>query len=172
MAMREQMKNMPNNSDWLQAEESGDEVLAETLFARVIAGMPAIEPGADFVPRTVHAAWRARARRRLVTRLARIAAALVVTIAGLGSIYALSGAALALLIPGTVALSRGFLWLITSAGDGAGWWWVADRIGTAIADIVGDPVAASAVAAAALMALVAIYAFHHLIHNEFASPES
>ena len=162
---------MSNDQNWLRAEQDGDDVLAEAMFARVIAAMPPIEPGADFVSRTVDAAWRARTHRRFAA-FARIAAMFALMIGVPAAIYAFSGWAIALIVPGTVALSRGLMWLVTSAGDGVGWWWIADRIGGAVADTVGEPFTASAVAAGALIALAAIYAFQYLVHDTFAAPES
>ena len=120
---------MPNEREWLQAEQNGQDALAETMFARVVADMPSVQPGADFVGRTVQVAWRARARRRMVVRFASIAAALLIGIATLGSMYELSALAVGLAARGTVAFSHGLVWLLASASQGAKWWWIAERIG-------------------------------------------
>ena len=67
---------MPDKPHWLRAEETGQEELAESAFARLVADLPSFEPSSAFVDRAAHAAWRARIRRRLVTRVACVAAAL------------------------------------------------------------------------------------------------
>jgi hypothetical protein len=162
---------MPNDRDWLQAEQSGQDALAEMMFARLVAEMPPIEPGADFVGRTVQAAWRARARRRIVTRLARVAAALLLGIATLGSMYALSVLAGGFIARGAAALSHGLVWFLTSASDGARWWWIAERMGTAARVMMASPLTAAAVAAAEMIALLAMYAFRRLVPEELETHE-
>ena len=163
---------MPNDRDWLQAEQSGHDALAETMFARLVAEMPAIEPGAGFVDRTVRAAWRARARRRIVVRLARVAAALLLGITTLGSMYALSVLAGGFIVRGAASLSHGLVWFLTSAGEGARWWWIAERIGAAASVMMASPLTAAVVAACEMIALLAIYAFRRLVWSELGTHES
>jgi hypothetical protein len=158
---------MPNERNWLQAEQNGQDPLAEILFARFVADIPPIEPSSGFVDRTVQAAWRARARRYLVMRLAGIAAVLAVAIAGLGSIYELRGLAVALIVRSAVVLSHGLVWLLTSASQGVKWWWIAERIGTAVSDTIAAPTAAAAFVAVEMIALLAIFAFKQVIHEDW-----
>src|SRR5687768_4609695 len=80
-------RNGEDWQNWLEAEESGRDDAAEIAFARLLADLPAVEPTPDFVSRTVHAAWRARARRRLITRVARVAAVLLVSLLTVWSVY-------------------------------------------------------------------------------------
>jgi hypothetical protein len=154
---------MPNQRQWLQAEQSGQEELAEKAFARVIAEMPAIEPSADFVNRTVRVAWQAHARRRLVRRAALIAAALLITIVGVGLIDALTAPAISIAGRVAVLFSQGLVWLLTSASEGARWWWIAERMGTAVRDTIAVPSAAASIAVIEMIGLLGIYAFQRLL---------
>jgi small-conductance mechanosensitive channel len=154
---------MPNERQWLQAEQSGQEELAERIFARVVAELPPIEPSTGFVNRTVQRAWQARARGRHVRCVALIAAALLITIAAVGSIYELTALAMGLVVRSTLMFSHGLVWLLTSAGEGARWWWIAERIGAAARDTIAAPSAAACVAAAEMVGLLAIYAFQRLL---------
>jgi hypothetical protein len=163
---------MRNDREWLQAEQNGQDAPAEMMFARLVAEMPPIEPGPAFVDRTVQAVWRARARRRVVMGLARTAAALLIGIATLGSMYELRLLAIGLIVHGTVVLSHGMVWLLTSASEGARWWWIAERIGTAISVTITAPAVAVSVAAATMIASLAIYAFQRLVQNELGKRES
>jgi hypothetical protein len=158
---------MPDHRNWLQAEHSDNDALAEALFARLVADLPPVEPRPGFVARAVQVAWQARTRRRR----ARIATALAIAAGTAALMYELSDVALALLVSGTVSAARGVVWLLTSASDGARWWWIADRIGTTVGDAVADPATASAVAASGVIALLAIYALRHLSRNEWEARE-
>ena len=131
------------------------------MFAGLVAGMPAIEASAAFVDATAEAAWQARRRRRAATRTAAIAAGLAAAAGGLGAIYELRAPAASLVARGTVAMAEGLVWLATSVGEGARWWWVAERIGTAASDAFAAP-AAAGLAAAGMIALAAIYALQQL----------
>lgn len=157
---------MTKERRWLQAEQSGQDELAEMMFARLVAEMPPIEPSADFVDRTVRAAWQARSRRRLARRLALVAAALLVSIAGAGSIYMLAAPATGLIVRGSVAFAHGLVWFLTSASEGVRWWSIAERVGTAARDTVAVPSTAAAIAAVEMIALLAIYAFRRLLGQE------
>lgn len=156
---------MPNQLQWLQAEQDGLEELAERMFASLLAEMPAIEPSGDFVDRVVKAAWRARTRRLRLARVVLAVSALLLGTVSVWSIYALSvpaslGARVA------VALSRGLVWLLTSVSDGTRWWWIAERIGTAVSDAITVPSTAVAIAGVEMIGLLAIYAFQQLIDKD------
>jgi hypothetical protein len=150
---------MPDLRQWLQAEASDQDALAEMLFAGLVAETPSIQPGPGFVDRALRAAWQTRVSHRLVTRPARIAAALLTAIAGFFSMYELRGLELNLIVRGTVLFSHGLAWVLTSASESGRWWWIAERIGAAVSDTIAAPSAAAAVAAVEMIALLAIYAF-------------
>jgi hypothetical protein len=105
-------------------------------------------------------------------RFARIAAALLIGVATLGSMYELSALAVGLAARGTVVFSHGLVWFLTSASAGARWWWIAERIGTAVSETIRTPSTAAAVVAAEMIVLLAIYAFRQLVQNELRAHES
>jgi hypothetical protein len=162
---------MPNDRDWLRAEQEGEDALAETMFAHLMADLPPVEPGAEFVRRTAQAAWRARARRRLMTRLAGTAAALVVGLSTMGAMLESRAVAVSLAARGAALLSHGVVWLLTSAGQGAGRWSLAERIGTAVNETIAAPRTAAGVAAAEMIILAAIYALGKLVRGESETRE-
>ena len=157
---------MPNDRQWLQAEHSGEDALAEMLFAHLVAEIPPIEAGPDFVGRAAQAAWRSRARHRFVKALAGVVAALSIGFAAFGSIYELRGLAVALIARGALVFSHGLVWLLTSASAGVRWWWIAERIGTAVSGTFAAPSLVAAVAAMEMIALLAIVALKQLVHED------
>ena len=163
---------MPNDRQWLQAEHSGEDDLAEMLFARLVAEIPPIDAGPDFVGRTVQAAWRSRTRRRFVKALAGVVAVLSIGFAAFGSMYELRGLAVALIARGAAVFSHGLVWLLTSASAGVRWWWIAERIGTAVSGTIAAPSAAAAVAAMEMIALLAIVALKQLVHENSGTQDS
>jgi hypothetical protein len=165
---------MPNEPErlnaerhWLKAEERGEDELAEGIFARLVAEMPAIEASAGFVDRTVQTAWRARTRRRIVRRAALSAAGLLITVAGAGSLYELTPLALSLVVRATVMLSRTLVWFLASASAGVRWWRIAEQIGTAVSGAIAGPRASAGVAAIGMIAVFAIYVFQRLLSEDF-----
>jgi membrane-bound metal-dependent hydrolase YbcI (DUF457 family) len=156
----------PDEGHWLQAEQSGQEELAEILLARLVTQLPAIEPSAAFVDRAFQAAWRTRTHRRRV-RVALVAAAALIATAGIAAVYALAPFAMGLIVSGTVMISHSLVWLVTSAGEGARWWWIAERIGTAVLDTISAPSAASAITAVEMILLLVIYAFRHVLGKDY-----
>ena len=161
---------MPDKPHWLQAEESGHEELAESAFASLMAELPSVEPSAAFVDRAAHAALRARSRRRRVTRLAYIAGAVSIAAAGAGLIYELAGPATTLAARVTVAFSHVLIWFLTSASAEAGWWSLAERVGTAVGDALASPSASASIAAFEMIALLALYALRRLLGQELRRP--
>jgi hypothetical protein len=161
---------MANLREWLQAERNGQDELAERLFARSVAEISPIEPAADFAGRAAQAAWRARARHRAVVRLVRVAAALLLGVTTLGSLYAV--VASGLVARTAVVLSHGLAWLLTSAGEGLRWWWIAERIGTAVGGSLASSSTAMVIVAIETAALLALYAFQRLFQNELQPGES
>jgi hypothetical protein len=157
---------MPKERQWLHAEQSGEDEPAEMIFARLVADMPPIEPSTGFVERTVRAACRAHNRRRLVRRFALIAAALLLTIAGAGSFYELAALATSLILRSTVVFSHALVWFLTSASEGARWWWIPERIGTAISDTIAAPSTAATLAGVEMLVLLVIYAFQRVLGDD------
>jgi hypothetical protein len=161
---------MANLREWLQAERNGQDELAERLFARSVAELPLIEPAEDFVGRAAQVAWRARARHRAVVRLVRVAAALLLGVTTLGSLYAVVASGLA--VRAAVVLTQGLAWVLASAGEGARWWWIAEHIGTAVGGSLASSTTAMVMVAMETAALLALYAFQRLFQNELQTHES
>jgi hypothetical protein len=163
---------MGKDQEWLRAERSGQDRLAEEAFARLMAELPPIEPGAGFVDGAAQAAWRARARHRAVARLARAAAALLVGLATLGAAYLWGALATGLIARGAAGFSQGLVWLLASAGEGARWWWIADRISTAVSVAISSAPTAAAMVMVEIAALLALYAFRNLVLGKTETNES
>jgi hypothetical protein len=156
----------PNGRQWMQAEQSAQEKLAELMFAQLMAEMPVIEADAAFVNRTAKIAWRSHAHHRLLRHCALLAAALLIVIAGVASIYVLREMAVPLIVRGAVLFSHGLAWVLTSAGDGFRWWWIAERIGDAVREGIADPLKAAGLAAIEILVLLAIYAFRNVLAGD------
>lgn len=157
---------MTNERDWLEAERNGDDALAEAMFARVMADMPAISPSGDFVGRTVQVAWQARAQRRIVQQLAGVGAALSIGIAALGILYESSSGAAGLAGRGVVLFLHSFVWVLARVGKEARWWWIGERIGAAVSGVVIGRSTAGAIVAAEIIILLSICAFQRLVPSE------
>jgi hypothetical protein len=163
---------MTNERNWLEAEKSGDDAFAETMFARTVAAMPAIPPSADFGRRAVQVAWQARARRRILERLAGLAAALTIGIVALGTLYESGARAKELAVGGVVIFSHGLVWVLSWVGSEAKWWWIGERIGTAVSGAVIGRSTAGALVAAEMIILLSIYALQRLVPSESEVRES
>ena len=157
---------MPNELQWLRAEQNGQEELAERMFANLLAEMPVIEPSGDFVDRVVKAAWRARTRRRRFARVVLAVSALLLSGVSIWLIHALSVQAVSLGARVAVAVSHGLVWLLTSVSEGTRWGWIAERIGTAVSDTITVPSTAVAIAGVEMIGLLAICAFRQLIDKD------
>jgi len=96
-----------------------------------------------------------------------VPAAALIAMAGIAAVYALAPFAMGLIGSGAVVISHGLVWLVTSAGEGARWWWIAERIGTAVLDAISAPSAAAAITALEMILLLAIYAFRHVLGKDY-----
>ena len=153
----------PNGRQWLQAEQSAQEEIAELMFAQLIAEMPGVEADAAFVNRTAKIAWRTHTRHRLLTHCALLAAALLIAIGTVGSIYELRELAVRMVASSAVLFSHGLVWVLTSASDALRWWSIAERIGDAVREGIADPSKAAGLAALEILVLLAIYAFRKVL---------
>ncbi len=151
---------------WLTAEHGNDEAAAEAAFARLLSELPRVEASPDFTARAVRSAWRARARRRLVTRLGRVAAVLLVGAAGLAVVYESLALIMAGMMRGAVLLSRAVVWSIVAVNDGVTWWSIAQRAAVGIGQVVTTPASATVLIVVEIIAASAIYAFQWLLRQE------
>ena len=156
---------MTDERDWLDAERAGDDALAEAMFARVVADMPAVEPSPGFVSRTVQAAWRRRERRRMAERIGILGAALLLAVATLTLLYSERALAVGPVAGYVTLFSHGFIWLVAWIGREAKWWGIAERIGIAISSAIGSGSMVAVVAAAETIVLLSLYAIRRLILN-------
>jgi hypothetical protein len=159
-------RTMANERQWLEAEQAGQDEVAERMFARAIAGLPRIQPSESFVIRTSQGAWRARARRRRAMRMAYASIALLVGIIGVAVIYEVTPLVPDLIANAALAVCRGLTWLLTAPAQGAEWWWFAERIGTAIMDTIAAPSTAAIIGTLEMIGLFGIYAFRQLLRED------
>lgn len=152
--------------DWLDAEQHGRDDVAELAFARLVAELPPIEPSPDFVSRAVHTAWRARARRRLISRLARVAAGVLIAAASLALTYAVGIFIAGALVRSTVMSAHGLVWLMTTVGEGVRWWCIAERLGSAAGETIAAPQTTMVMAVIELVGAMAIYAFQRVLRDD------
>lgn len=151
---------------WLTAERDDEEAVAEVAFARLFTELPRVEASPDFPARAARAAWRARARRRLVTRLGRVAAVLLIGITSLAVAYESLALALTLIVRGAVLLSRVMVWSIVAVDEGVTWWSIAQRAAAGISQVVTAPASVTALFVVEGVAAFAMYAFHWLLRQE------
>ena len=157
---------MAGERQWLEAEQTGQDEVAERMFARAIAGLPRIQPSESFVIRTSQVVWRARAGRRRAMRMAYASIPLLVGIISVAAIYELTPLMPNLIANAALAVSRGLIWLLTAPAQGAGWWWFAERIGTAITDTLAAPSTAAIIGVLEMIGLFGIYAFRQLLRED------
>ena len=157
---------MANERQWLDAEQAGQEELAERMFAHAIAGLPRIQPSESFVIRASQGAWRARTRRRRAVRMAYASIALLVGIIGVAAIYEVMPLVPDLIANAALAVSHGLTWLLTAPAQRAEWWWFAERIGTAVTDTIAEASTAAIIGALEMIGLFGIYAFRQLLRED------
>jgi len=100
-----------------------------------------------------------------VTILSRAAAALLLGVTMVGSLYEVSGLAASLFVRGSIVFSHAFVWFLAAAREGARWWSIAERVGTAVSDTIAAPLTVAGLAAVETTVLLAICAFRHLIQD-------
>lgn len=169
--MQRDEREQRNCREWLAAEQDGHDELAELTFARLVAELPPIEASPAFVDTVVQRAWRAHLRRRAVSRLARVAAVLVMAGVTAATVYVLGGILVNTLAQGTVLLSEALLWLLTSAGDGVRWWSVAARVSAAVSESLVTPRTAAAIVLIEMLGASAIYALQRVLRDDHDSQQ-
>lgn len=162
--------------DWLEAEHSEQDPLAEAAFAALIADLPADEPDDvamdAFVARTM-AVVAARAARRRRVVLATRAAMVVGAVGG-----AVAGALVAgpLLAPhaadGVMAGARGLVWLSAQVGTGLRVWNFFSHLGGAVAAVMATPQAASVLIGLSLTGALALAGMARLLDGNAAQEEA
>lgn len=156
----------PDIDRWLASEHEGEDAAAEQAFARVLQGLPRIEPRADFSDRVVTLAWQLERRRRRTVRVALVAAALFVAAAGISIGY------LAVLFAGTSAVeaaaalvARGVV-IGISIGDAAiRWWSLGARVASTVQAMLATSQNMAALLAIELVGLGAAIGLKQMLAN-------
>ena len=158
---------------WLAAERGGLDGGAELAFARVLQAMPRVAAGPAFVDRVAGEAWRARRRRRLVLRAARLVASAAAGAAGLVLGY------LAVVRGGTWAVHTGAVltvqlvsFVVRAAAEGLDWWSIVARVGAAAGETLTTPSVSAALVAIELVGAVALFALSRVLRAEKNNADS
>ena len=148
---------------WLLSEKAEQDDAADTAFAQVFAAVSKVEPGADFVERTVGVAWRLRAARRRALALAWAAAVVIAAAGGATTYLAAPFVGAWALKTVAFAIGRGFPWLIAYTAVAMDWWWTVARIGSHVAEAIATPPRAAALVGVELVGILAFFALQKLV---------
>jgi hypothetical protein len=147
------------------ADDPADDA-ADTAFAHLFAAMPQIEPGAEFVERTVTEVWRMRARHRRILALG-WAATIVLVVAGAVTAYVASPRIATSFIKALVfASGRGVPWLVAYTAVAMDWWWTLARVGGAVASELVTPARIVAIVGIELVGILAFFALQRIAGAE------
>ena len=151
---------------WLVSEETGQDDAAEAEFAHLFTALPRVEPGADFVQRTVTDVWRMRARRRRILALA-WAATIILVVAGAVTAYVASPRLATSVIKALAfASSRSVPWLVAYTTVAMDWWWTRARVGGAVASALITPARVVAIVGVELVGILAFFALQRIAGAE------
>jgi len=152
---------------WLTEEEASRDETAEAAFAQLFAAIPRQEVSAEFVERSVHLAWRARSRARVVLLTVRIAAGVFIA-ASIAAAYALATYAGAPLIAmGAAIAARVIVDPVLFLAGGLKWWSLAATPAAAIGHAMATPQAQVALVSREVICACAVYAMHRLLRMDF-----
>jgi hypothetical protein len=158
---------------WLASEQQGQDDAAEEAFTRVFQALPRIEPRADFADRVVRGVWLAERRRRRTGQLARIAAVLLVTVAGVAIGYAAidyTGTWILEAVAGVT--SRGVSGFIALVRVGVKSWSVVAGIGNGVGTALATPENTVALLAMELLGLLALFGLQRLLPDKLSTVSS
>jgi hypothetical protein len=151
---------------WLFSEETGQDDAAEAEFAQLFTALPRVEPGADFVQRTVAEVWRMRARHRRILALG-WAAAIILVVAGAVTAYVASPRLATSVIKALAfASSRSVPWLVAYTTVAMDWWWTLARVGEAVAAALITPARVVAIVGVELVGILAFFALQRIAGAE------
>jgi hypothetical protein len=151
---------------WLISEETGQDDAAEAEFSHLFTALPRVEPGADFVQRTVTEVWRMRARRRRILALC-WAATIILVVAGAVTAYVASPRLAASVIKALAfASSRSVPWLVAYTTVAMDWWWTLARVGGAVASALITPARVAAIVGVELFGILAFFALQRIAGAE------
>ena len=157
---------------WLSNEHGEQDASGDALTA-VFAALPTIEPSEDFVPRSVHAAWLVRTRRRRIGVSAAIAASVLVAAAAGAVAYDLASGSSSWALAALAAVATNSTVSLTMAAVASIEWWAAmARIGDIVLGVISVPQNAVGLLAIELVGGGALYVLHRLLRADagFRSP--
>ena len=141
-----------------------DENADDAAFSRLFAALPAIEPSADFVQRTVDAAWEARATRRRWARMA-VAASVACAVMTIAALVAFGIPAWVIPVAAQVAAAS-LMTIVWTATAVAEFWTLMLRAGTAIGRVVVMPQSVALLVTAEVLGAFALYSLHRLLRSD------
>ena len=167
------MNGVPRLIAWLEAEraaEGADEAAdatADAAFSALLSSVPRIEASPAFVARAQQAVlWRQK--RHAVSRLARVAAGMLIAVAGCAAIYWLLPLAARGGAQGVIWSSQLLASVATSFGAGLTWWSVAADVAGGLGKALAQPHATVMLIVIESIAAAALYMLQRLlVQGEF-----
>ena len=155
-----------HHRDWLAAEQADVEEAAEAALHEMFSACPPVEPRADFVDRVVHAAWAARARRRRLDLMARVATGVVVVVSGVVSgvaaLYVAGLPAMTFAARASLDVTQAIVWVVLLFAHALEGWWIAGRAAAALAEALVTPSTLAVLLTLELLGMSGIYALNRL----------
>ena len=148
---------------WIADLEYGPDDVSEEAANQLLAAVPRVEPGADFVARTIVRLRRTQTRARRVTLLARLAAA-VALVTG----TALGIRAAGPTVIGAIKISASLIsWTTTGfvaySTTAIGLWGLVERIARPVATAAGGVSPAAVLVGVEGAAILAFFAMRHVV---------
>ena len=160
------MSDQDRLAAWLEREDAADEESAEAAFANAYAVIGRIDAHPEFILRTATLGRQVRLRRRRLSRLAWVAAAVAVA----GAMTFVAGMAVPVSVwvvkVMALAISNAAPWLVAYSTEAISLWWFVVRVGGPLATAVDSPAAASALVGVELVGILAFYALYRIIQFE------
>jgi hypothetical protein len=147
---------------WLFSEAAGQDDAADAAFAHVFAAVPRVEPGAEFVQRTVTEVWRMRARHRRILALGWAATIILVVAGAVTAYFASPRLATAVIKALAFASGRSVPWLVAYTTVAMDWWWTLGHVGAVIASALITPARMVAVVGVELVGILAFFALQRI----------
>ena len=151
---------------WLRSEEAGQDDAADAALGHLFAGVPKVEPRADFVQRTVAEVWRLRARRRRLVAMTWAAALILVTAGAITAYVASPRLATSAIKALAFASSRSVPWLVAYTTVAMDWWWTVAQVGGVVASALMTPGRVVAVVGVELVGILAFVALQRIARAE------
>ena len=116
-------------------------------------------------PRDERVPARRHARRRLTRTAVGLALGVAWLALGVAAVIYVGGALVSSVARGLALLPRALVWLIVTMQEGADWWSIAGRVGTAIGEILTTSQVAITIIALEIVGAAALYGLQRLVRN-------